>query len=204
MEIPGFKRRGDYQNFRVISAIILVLLVCLSLGIGSVVAASGEESAAKGWIATDTYRVINFVVLLAALIFVLRKPISQALSSRIKNIREQLESLETQKAEAEKQLAQYNEKLSQLEKEAEKIIKGYIKQGNEAKAKILKEAEETAEKLQAQALRNIEHEFDKARQELQREIVEKSLEKAEQTLKKAITARDQDKLVDEYLGKVVA
>ena len=204
MKIPGFKRRGDYQNFRVISAIILVLLVCLSLGIGSVLAASGEESAAKGWIATDTYRVINFVVLLAALIFVLRKPISQALSSRIKNIREQLESLETQKAEAEKQLAQYNEKLSQLEKEAEKIIKGYIKQGNEAKAKILKEAEETAEKLQAQALRNIEHEFDKARQELQREIVEKSLEKAEQTLKKAITARDQDKLVDEYLGKVVA
>ena len=204
MKIPGFKRRGDYQNFRVISAIILVLLVCLSLGIGSVLAASGEESAAKGWIATDTYRVINFVVLLAALIFVLRKPISQALSSRIKNIREQLESLETQKAEAEKQLAQYNEKLSQLEKEAEKIIKGYIKQGNEAKAKILKEAEETAEKLQAQALRNIEHEFDKARQELQREIVEKSLEKAEQTLKKAITARDQDKLVDEYLDKVVA
>jgi len=204
MEIPGFKRRGDYQNFRVISAIILVLLVCLSLGIGSVLAASGEESAAKGWIATDTYRVINFVVLLAALIFILRKPISQALSSRIKNIREQLESLEIQKAEAEKQLAQYNEKLSQLEKEAEKIIKGYIKQGNEAKAKILKEAEETAEKLQAQALRNIEHEFDKARQELQREIVEKSLEKAEQTLKKAITARDQDKLVDEYLDKVVA
>ena len=204
MKIPGFKRRGDYQNFRVISAIILVLLVCLSLGIGSVLAASGEESAAKGWIATDTYRVINFVVLLAALIFVLRKPISQALSSRIKNIREQLESLETQKAEAEKQLAQYNEKLSQLEKEAEKIIKGYIKQGNEAKAKILKEAEETAEKLQAQALRNIEHEFDKARQELQREIVEKSLEKAEQTLKKAITARDQDKLVDDYLDKVVA
>jgi len=204
MEIPGFKRRGDYQNFRVISIAILILLVCLFLGIGTVLAASGEESAAKGWIATDTYRVINFVVLLAALIFVLRKPISQALSSRIKNIREQLESLEAQKVEAEKQLAQYNEKLSQLEKEAEKIIKGYIKQGNEAKEKILKEAEETAEKLQAQALRNIEHEFDKARQELQREIVEKSLEKAEQTLKKAITARDQDKLVDEYLDKVVA
>jgi len=204
MGIPGFERRSDYQNFRVIIGAILVLFVCLSLGMGTVLGASGEESGAKHWIATDTYRVINFVVLLAALIFVLRKPISQALSSRIKNIREQLDSLEAQKAEAEKQLAQYNEKLSQLEKEAEKIIKGYIRQGNEAKAKILKEAEETAKKLQAQALRNIEHEFDKARQELQREVVGKSLEKAEQTLKKVITARAQDKLVDEYLDKVVA
>ena len=78
------------------------------------------------------------------------------------------------------------------------------KQGNEAKAKILKEAEATAEKLQVQARRSIEHEFDKARQELQREVVEKSLAQAEETLKKAITAQDQDKLVDEYLDKVVA
>ena len=35
-------------------------------------------------------------------------------------------------------------------------------------------------------------------------VVEKSLAKAEETLKKAITAQDQDKLVDEYLDKVVA
>lgn len=204
MGSPGFDRRPGYQRARLVIVAVVAVLACLSMGVGTVLGTSGAESAAKGWIATDTYRVINFVVLLAALIFILRKPISQALSSRIKTIREQLESLEAQKVEAEKQLAQYNEKLSQLEKEAEKIVKGYIKQGNEAKAKILKEAQESAEKLQAQARRNIEHEFDKARQELQREIVEKSLVKAEETLKKAITARDQDKLVDDYLDKVVA
>ena len=204
MGSPGFERRSAYQNARVIIVAIMAVLVCLTMGMETVLGASGAESGAKGWIATDTYRVMNFVVLLVVLIFILRKPISQALSSRIKSIREQLESLEAQKAEAEKQLAQYNEKLSQLEKEAEKIVAGYIKQGNEAKAKILKEAQESAEKLQVQARRNIEREFDKARQELQREVVEKSLVKAEETLKKAITARDQDKLVDEYLDKVVA
>jgi F-type H+-transporting ATPase subunit b len=203
MGIPGFRRWPGHQNARVIIAAVVVVLLSLSMGIGNALASSGGEAGAKGWVATDTYRVMNFVVLLVALIFILRKPISQALSSRIKNIREQLERLEIQKAEAEKQLAQYNEKLSELEGEAEKIIEGYIKQGNEAKAKILKEAEETAEKLQVQARRNIEHEFDKARQELQREIVEKSLLKAEETLKKAITAQDQDELVDEYLNKVV-
>ncbi len=203
MGIPGFGRWPDHQRARVIVLGVLFVLLLLSMGVVNALGASGGEGGAKGWVATDTWRVMNFVVLLVALVFILRKPISQALSSRIKNIREQLESLEAQKAEAEKQLAQYNEKLSQLESEAEKIVEGYIKQGNEAKAKILKEAEATAEKLQVQARRNIEHEFGKARQELQRQVVEKSLVKAEETLKKAITAQDQDNLVDEYLDKVV-
>ena len=138
MEIPGFERWSGHQRARVMIVGVLVVLLLLSMGVGNALAASDGETGVKRWIATDTYRVMNFVVLLVALIFILRKPISQALSSRIKNIREQLESLEAQKAEAEKQLAQYNEKLSQLESEAEKIVEGYIKQGNEAKAKILK------------------------------------------------------------------
>lgn len=181
-----------------------VLMVFLCLVAGTAIAASGEGGGGKGWVAADTYRVMNFVVLLVALILVLRKPISQALSSRIKTIKEQLETLETQKAEAEKKLAQYNEKLSQLESEAEKIVQGYIQQGNEAKAKILKEAEATAEKLQLQAKRNIDNEFGKARQELQKEVVEKSLVQAEGMLRQTITDEDQDKLVNEYLDKVVA
>ncbi len=202
MIISDSCRHRGFKTSRAILIGVAIALLCLAVGTAS--AASGEGGGGKGWVATDTYRVMNFVVLLAALIFILRKPISQALSSRIKSIKEQLESLETQKAEAEKKLAQYNEKLSQLESEAEKIVQGYIQQGNEAKAKILKEAEATAEKLQVQAKRNIEHEFSKARQELQRDVVEKSLAQAEEMLKKTITDKDQDKLVNEYLDKVVA
>ena len=196
------KRRFDRKKYQTI--LIVVLVACIGLSLGTALAASGGDSGSKGWQNTDWFRVMNFVVLAGVLFFILRKPVSQALSSRIKGIKEQLESLEVQKVEAEKQLAQYNEKLSQLENEAEKIVADYVKQGNEAKAKILQEAERTAEKLQVQAKRNIEHEFAKAKQKLQQEIVESSLQKAEESLKKKITAQDQDKLVDEYLDKVVA
>jgi F-type H+-transporting ATPase subunit b len=147
---------------------------------------------------------MNFTVLAVALVFILRKPLSQALGSRIKSIKEQLDDLEQQKAEAEKQLAEYNEKLAQLEKEAEKIVDDYVRQGNEAKARILKEAEASAEKLQVQALRNIEHEFEQAKLELQKEIFEKSLVKAEEIIRGKFTGNDQDRMVDEYLKKVVA
>jgi F-type H+-transporting ATPase subunit b len=183
--------------------IISYVMLFLTFSISTALCASGEGGT-KGWLSTDTYRVMNFAVLAIALVFVLRKPLSQALSSRIKGIKEQLDDLEAQKAEAEKKLAEYNQQLAQLEKEAEKIVDDYVRQGNEAKARILKEAEASAEKLQVQARRNIEHEFAQAKLELQKEIFEKSLVKAEEIIKGKFTGQDQDRIVDDYLKKVVA
>ena len=164
----------------------------------------GDTHKAKGWVATDTYRVLNFAVLAGALVFLLRKPISQALDSRIKGIQAQLEDLEAKKAEAEKVLSEYNAKIAKLSQESEGIVAEYIRQGNEAKARILKEAEVSAYKLEEQARRNIENEFELAKQRLQRDIFEKAMIKAEEIIKKNITADDQNRLVDEYLDKVVA
>ena len=202
MKIIGAGRlQGGNKNMAVIISYILLFLM---LSISTAMCASGGDGATKHWEWEDTYRVINFTVLAVALVFILRKPLSQALSSRIKSIKEQLDDLETQKADAEKQLAEYNEKLAQLEKEAEKIVDDYVRQGNEAKARILMEAEASAEKLQVQARRNIEHEFELAKAELQKEIFEKSLVKAEEIIRGRISDDDQDRIVDDYLKKVVA
>lgn len=156
------------------------------------------------WLITDTAKVLNFAVLAIALFLVLRKPASQALNGRIKGIADELEDLENRKAEVEKQLAEHNKQLTDLDKKSNQIIAEYIRQGEEAKARILKEAKLTAEKLEDQAKKNIEHEFKQAKLALQTEIVEKALAKAEQAIKDQVTAKDQDRLVDEYLEKVVA
>jgi len=202
MKISDF---GCLHRLKKHSAVIfLILLFVFGFALPTALSASGEDSGAKGWTSTDWFRVMNFAVLAIALVFVLRKPLSQALGARITGIKDQLEDLEGRKAEAEKQLAEYSEKLSRLEKESEKIVEDYIKQGNEAKARILKEAESAAEKLQVQARRNIEHEFKQAKFKLQEEIFETSLAKAEEILKGKISGDDQDRLVDEYLRKVEA
>jgi len=201
MKITGTGRSFSRKKNKAV--IILYVLLLLAFSISTALCASGEGGT-KGWVSTDTFRVMNFVVLVVALGFVLRKPLSQALNSRIKVIKAQLDDLEAQKAEAEKQLDEYNDKLAQLEKEAEKIVDDYVRQGNEAKARILKEAEASVEKLQVQARRNIEHEFGQAKLELQKEIFEKSLVKAEDIIRSKFTGEDQDRIVDEYLTKVVA
>jgi len=181
--------------------IMTMLFFCF---IGVSLASSEGESKSKGWLATDTYKVMNFGVLAIGLFLLVRKPASQALNSRISGIKEQLSELEEKKQVAEKQLAEYTEKFSSLEQETEKLIEDYIRQGNEAKARIIDEAKKAAEKLEEQARRNIDHEFKQAKLELQREILEKALQKSEEILKNRITAKDQEKLVDEYLEKVVA
>jgi len=187
-------------------SITMVIMTMLFFGfIGVSLASSAEhETKSKGWLATDTYKVMNFGVLAIGLFLLVRKPASQALNSRISGIKEQLSELEEKKQAAEKQLAEYTEKFSSLEQETEKLIEDYIRQGNEAKVRIIEEAKRAAEKLEEQARRNIEHEFKQAKLELQREILEKALQKSEEILKNKITAKDQEKLVDEYLEKVVA
>ena len=164
----------------------------------------GGHEQAVHWQDTDWYRVLNFAILFIGLFILLRKPLSQALNSRIKGIQTELEDLESKKAAVEKQLAEYNEKLSSLDKEAQQIVSDYIKQGEEAKARILKEAEAAADKLKEQAQKNIKYEFNQAKLQLQVEIVEKALAKAETLIKNQISDADQDRLVDDYLEKVVA
>jgi len=194
-------KRLIFKKGSIMMVIMTMLFFCF---IGVAMASSEGESKSKGWLATDTYKVMNFGVLAIGLFILMRKPVSQALNSRISGIKEQLSELEEKKQAAEKQLAVYTEKISGLEQETEKLIEDYIRQGNEAKARIIDEAKTAADKLEEQARRNIDHEFKQAKLELQQEILEKALQKSEEILKNKITAKDQEKLVDEYLDKVVA
>jgi F-type H+-transporting ATPase subunit b len=200
MKIPGIsssKKRNSIMMFIILAA-LLFFFVGVALG------SSGGEHGTKGWVATDTYRVMNFSVLFLGLFFLLRKPIAQFFGARIKGIKDQLSELETKKKDARQKLEEYTAKLAQLDQEGKKIVDDYIRQGNEAKERILKEAESVADKLKEQALRNIDYEINQAKLRLQEEVLGKAIVKAEEIIKNEITIEDHDRLVDEYLKKVVA
>ena len=185
---------------------VVSLLVILSvlLAFGAVWASSeGGHGDSAGKVKDLIWRTMNFVVLAGGLIFLLRKPLAQALEARRQGIRDQLDDLEKQKADAEKQLSEYKAKLARLDKEIEKIVAEYVKDGEAVKAKIIEEAKVAAEKLQAQAKKNIEQEFQKARQALKAEMAEQAVSMAEALIKKHIKDEDQERIVDEYLTKVV-
>jgi F-type H+-transporting ATPase subunit b len=199
MKIPGIS-----SSMKRNSIMMFIMTALLFFFVGVALGSSGGEQGPKGWVATDTYRIMNFVVLVGALFFLLRKPVAQFFSSRIKGIEDQLSELETKKKDAKQKLDEYTKKLAQLDQEGKKIVDDYIRQGNEAKERILKEAESAADKLKEQACRNIDYEIKQAKLRLQEEVLEKAIVKAEEIIKDKITIEDHDRLVDEYLKKVVA
>jgi F-type H+-transporting ATPase subunit b len=179
------------------------------LAIGTIAfASSGGEGhsavVAKHWTATDWERVMNFAVLAIALFFVARKPVADALNNRITTIKNQLEELEAKKEKAASTLADYERKIATLDSEMKQILAQYEEQGEAAKKRILEKAASSAEKMKEQAKRNIENEFKNAKQQLQAEMMSEALQKAEELVKKSISSEDQDRLIDEYLKKVVA
>jgi F-type H+-transporting ATPase subunit b len=188
--------------------ISLLVVVSVLFAFGSVWATSegehGAEHAANGAKLWDLFwRSVNFFVLAGVLFFLARKPIAQAFASRRQGIKDQLEDLERQKGEAAKQLAAYKEKLTRLDEEVEKIIAEYVQEGEAAKAKIIEEAKVATIKLQEQAKKNIEHEFQKAKEQLKAEMAEQAVAMAEEIIRKHVNDDDQKRIIDEYLTKVV-
>jgi len=186
---------------RYVSSLLAVVSILFAFGSAWASSEGGGGGIDKG--KDLIWRTMNFGVLAAVLIFLLRKPLAKGLASRRQGIKDRLDDLEKQKQEAAKQLAEYKEKLTRLDEEAEKIIAQYIQDGEAAKAKIIEEATAASEKLQEQAKKNIEHEFDKAKQELKAEMAEQAVAMAEELIKKHIKDEDQEQIIDEYLTKVV-
>ncbi len=193
------KVKFSAKQFKMITFLVSILVLALS----AVAFASGD-AAPKGWVITDTAKVLNFGVLIVALFFVAKKPVKEFFSSRAKGIEEELADLEQKKEAAQKKLAEYEVKFKNLDAESKQILEDYLKQGEEAKKRILEAAESQADKLEEMAKRNIEQEFKTAKTQLQAQISEMAMDKAETLIKDSISSDDQDRLVDEYLKKVVA
>ncbi|MEW6076257.1 MAG: ATP synthase F0 subunit B [Thermodesulfobacteriota bacterium] len=182
--------------------VLMAVTVCLLLTAAGLCAAS-EGNAEVIWKKTDWYKVLNFAVLAIALIVAVRKPVSNALNGRIEKIKEDLKVLEAEKEAAEKQLNEYTRRIASLDQEVEAILKDYRQQGEAAKERILASARESADKITEQVKRNIENEFEVARKKLREDIFDQAVVRAEVLVKGKITSADQDRLVEEYLEKVV-
>jgi F-type H+-transporting ATPase subunit b len=196
------KKAGMNKSLLLFMSFVGILALC-----GIAFASSDGGHAAEhhnAWLAIDTWKVLNFAILIIAGFFLAKKPVAEFFSSRTKSIADEIKELEQKKVDAEKKLAEYQAKFKNLDQESKQIVEEYKKQGEEAKARIIAEAEAQAEKLEDMAKRNIAQEFKAAKIKLQQEVAEKAMDKAEELIKASIKPKDQNALVDEYLKKVVA
>lgn len=179
----------------------LLLITTISFASGG-----GAEAGSHGggWGSIDSYKLLNFVVLVGVLFVLLKAPVKNFFSTRVEDLKKEIADLEEKKEKAEKDLQEYVSKIESLDEEVKVIVKTYVEQGEKAKMKILEEAKSSAEKLRVQAERKVEQEFQHAKETLSKEIVDKAVFEAEKLIKDKINDQDQDKIIEEYIGKVVA
>ncbi len=149
------------------------------------------------------WRSVNFIIFFVVLVFLVRKPLKQGLAGRRENIQKELDELEQKKADAKRELQNFETRLGALKEEREAIVKEFKKEGEREKAKIIESAQKTASRIVEQAQLTIQQEIQKSNQALREEVAELSVKMAEDILRKNITDNDQKVLIGEYLAKVV-
>lgn len=182
---------------------ILLALAVLALA-GSLAYASGDaHHVDSGVLLKDfLYRVLNFSIVVAILVYFLTKPMKKGLAGRREEIEKALAEAKQAKEEAEAKFEEYDKKLSQATEEIAEIGDAIRREGELEKQKIIANAKAMAEQIEKDAGKAAEQEVAKAKAELQREAVQLAVGLAEEMLKKNFTKDDDSRLIDEYMQKV--
>jgi len=181
------------------SAALSVLMV---LAFAATAYASGDSAIPKEKWLDLLWRATNFAGLAIILVFFLKKPFADGLSSRREGIKDQLEALESRKAEAEQLYKEAEAKLARLDEEVNAIITEAVKQGEAEKEKIIADAERNAGDIKRQAEMAVAHELAEAKTRLKAEVAEQAVLLAEELVKKNIQPADQSRMVELSLDKV--
>ncbi|NOY91801.1 MAG: ATP synthase F0 subunit B [Deltaproteobacteria bacterium] len=183
------------------------LLISLSL-LGSSSVALAEETAHHGdtltiWqILTSPVfmaSVLNFLVLVTLLYVMGRKPIASFLTERRRQVEEGLKQAAALKAEAEKKLAEYTERLESLDEEMAAIRADLIKAGEAERSRIVAEAEKKAARMRTETRFLIEQRMKQVERELRQEAVDASIAAAQSVLEDKTTETDRQRLAQGYL-----
>ena len=198
------KNRSSRLTTAAVSTLTMAVIV---LGLAAVGFAAEEgahhvDSAAQ--MKDFMWRCLDFAVLAAIAFWAIKKAdVKGTLAARRNGIESALKEAIEAKEQAEKKFQEYTLRLDQANKEIEGISANMKREGELEKERIIAEAHLAAARIQAQAESAAAQEVLKAKSELRAEAARLAVEIAEQKIAKNITKGDQDKLVGEYISKVV-
>lgn len=146
--------------------------------------------------------ILNAVALYVFIAVKAKKPLAEALKGRKANILRGIEDAARMKRDAEKRLAQYDERLANIEEEVERVRKQMREAAEAERARILADAHARRERMEKDAQLLVAQEFAAARDALKAEMVNAALTSAAQAVKARLHAEDHERLADEYLAGI--
>lgn len=158
--------------------------------------AAGGDGLGEPW---DTLlKLVNLIIFLFILYKLGAKPISQAMGNSAKQAKDQLEEARSTQKATQKELEDYEQKLTNMKVQAETMVANALKEAQAEKAQLMAEAEAYAQKIKEQAQFTIEQEYKKAQYELKQWIATETMKLAEQSIQEKLDAKQHEKLVQDY------
>lgn len=179
------------------------LLPAMLFVLAAATVASASEGVLHESMMTTIFRVINFIIFIALIWKFGGKTIANTFGGRRKNIETQLTELEDRKKNAAAKLADVEKGITNIEAERAQILAEFTKQGETLKASIIENAQISAEKIMEQAKMTAASERAAALKGIRAEVAELVIDAAEKALLGKLTADEHNKLINDYLTKVV-
>ncbi len=143
---------------------------------------------------------ITFVAVLLVLWKVAWKPLLGAVESRENRINDSLQKAENAREEAEKLLAQQQEKLAAAQQEIQGMIKEARQTAEKMRADLMEQARTEAEKVKERARSDIEKERGMMMVSLKQEVADLVLETTSKLLGVAVDKARHQKIIDDSIA----
>ncbi len=181
-----------------------IIMIGLFLAVNAVAAehGGGESHNAAAWM-DFMWRMINFVIFVGIIWKLAGKKMKEFLSGRREQISSELQDMQTRKVDAEKRLKEVEQSIANINQERQQILDQAREQGEAMRQSIVAKAEEEAEKIKEQAKVKASQEMHQTIDMLRAELADKVIEYAEKLIVSRLDKKEQEKLIDEYLTKVV-
>lgn len=188
------------KSWKICSACALMLLVA-----GVAFASEGGEHGGidAGMIKNLVLRTVNFIIFAGLIWYLGGKKFKEFFSGRRYQIETELDSLTRRQAEAKARLEETEKKIANLETERQRLMAEFQAQGEALKEAIVAKAEKTAESIKAQAKLSAEQETKVAIENLRSTMADMVADAAQKMIEKKLSAQEHDRLVNDYLTKVV-
>jgi F-type H+-transporting ATPase subunit b len=168
--------------------------------------AAEEDSGGSFLVSPDLGLMIWTLILFFATMYVLYKfafpPIAEALEKRAAAVRENLDSAERTREEADELLAEYRHRLKEAREQADDIVARARKASEAAVAEATTEGKAKREELVAAARRDIEAETRRSLEQIRKEVADLTVLATEKVTRKTLDDADQKRLVEEALAEV--
>jgi F-type H+-transporting ATPase subunit b len=150
----------------------------------------------------EAWKFLNLAIFTVAGIYVLRKPINQALLARREAIQQELVTAQQQREQALARVAEADSLLSRLDEDVRTVQEQAREEVTSEKQRIAASTEREIEKLKQQAQREMETAGKLARKELRQFLAEKSIQLARESIRTQMRPEDDTALIRESIGEL--